>query len=213
MKTLSLTTALLTLLAIAQWSYAEIANWDFHHQEYFTRYTTHGELIHGHEFGLVKNPGDCSKDILYISWSAYDPEIKQFTGQNAIITFTIDGQEIQQNVPLLTAYEWIPGGLTLLAFTNVRASQRLLRLMEEGESLELAISAPQGLRDMLEDKSDRFSLVGFKAARDNARKLCAAAGETGLPAISAPTRGPYLGSLINRRSTLVCIHEKHALLQ
>ena len=135
-------------------------------------YSAHGEAVYGHKFGFVKTAGHCQSDILYINWSTPEGAVKEFEGVDATINFNVDGERFQLKVPLLSTFEYLPNVLTLVTFSNYQAGGRMIDLLKHGRSIEVAINSPVELRQLMDVRSDSFSLEGFADARGEALRSC-----------------------------------------
>ena len=63
------------------------------------RYSTHGQVVHGHRFGFVKPPGQCDTDVLWLSWSSHNEEALSVKGADATFAADVDGTKFKMEVP------------------------------------------------------------------------------------------------------------------
>ncbi|MDH5181780.1 MAG: hypothetical protein OEZ39_01345 [Gammaproteobacteria bacterium] len=148
-----------------------VGNWSITEQERIVRYIVNGTLVHGHEFGFIKNRKDCSKDILWISFSSYDENVKKYVGQDALLRFQAGETKFQLALNYLTSFNFT-NTLIVTAFTNLIASEKLVNLLQNSRQIEVSIAGPDELVKTFDIKQDTFNLQGFTAARDKAREIC-----------------------------------------
>ncbi len=135
-------------------------------------YAAHGETVHGHQFGFLKNAGHCDQDMLYITWSTSESKVSELQGVEATINFNLDGERFQLELPLLRTFEFHPGVLSRLIFSNFPASDGFIELLKRGQSIEVAINSPSELRQLMDVQMDSFNLEGLADARSEAMRTC-----------------------------------------
>jgi hypothetical protein len=149
----------------------EYKDWSVSTQDGIIRYIANGSSVHGHQFGFIKKAKNCDQDLLWISWSTYKKGVERFKGTSAIFQLSVGNAKVQIEVPLLTVYEVNPL-LTLAAFTNFAAGEKLIALLGNGVKIQVTIIAPNDLVGKFDIVTDIFSLDGFSAARSKAKDLC-----------------------------------------
>lgn len=146
-------------------------DWSVNTQDTLVRYITNGNTIHGHQFGFIKRADNCNQDILWLSWSTYEKGMEDFKGSDATVQFSVDGTQFQIEISLLHVYEFTPV-LTVVAFTNFVAGEKLISLLKKGHKIETAIISPKELANKFDIPTDSFSLIGFTASRIKAKEFC-----------------------------------------
>jgi uncharacterized protein len=135
------------------------------------KYMTHGSAVHGHEVALVKRPGDCSQDALWISWSTYEAGTVAFEGTDVRFNLDVDGTKFNLDVPLVSSTKVSPT-LTILTFYRYPIDEKLITAFGKGNRINVSIGSPKELLDLIDIPSDSFSLNGFVANRLKAGELC-----------------------------------------
>lgn len=163
----------------------EYKNWQVKTHEDFISCITHGQVVHGHEFGILKKRGNGNQNLLYISWSASGKGFVEYQGKDAELRFNIDGLiRRQATIPLLSAIEPYPGR-TIGVFTNLAVGENFISLLKSGHKLEVTIHGPDELVNTLDITSDTFSLDGFTATLLKAQEFCELTGQGESSAIHA----------------------------
>ena len=135
-------------------------------------YVTDGNDTPGHDFGFIKSPGSCSKDTIWLSWSTTGKKgIELFEGELVLIRFTIDDIEFQYKVPLSYS-QYISEFLTIITFTDVEVSDRMISLLKRGTKVNITIVPPEKMVSKFDIFSDSFSLKGFTASMLKASEFC-----------------------------------------
>lgn len=172
---LSLLAILFGLMA-ANLVYANEQSWNFKDwhvssQNGIVRYIANGTTVHGHQFGFIKKAKNCNQDLLWISWSTHEKGVDRFKGSYATLQLSVGDTKFQIEVALLTVYE-VNRLLTLVAFTNFVAGEKLISLLETGDNIQVTIISPNELVSKFDIVTDTFSLKGFSAVRSKAKKFC-----------------------------------------
>lgn len=135
------------------------------------RYTTHGTVVYGHEFGFVKKPKRCEVDELWLSLSTTDVRIKQLIGSEVAFLIDVDGIEFKIRANLWHAGKYHPlSGLIIAYFGNYIADPEYIELFKIGKNIEIRIIG--SAKKFFDLPFDEFSLVGFAAARREALNSC-----------------------------------------
>ncbi len=177
MKKSTLTFIILSafFIATAQFVYAgkswEYKHWSVSSYDDFVRYIAHGDTVYGHQFGFLKKSGNCDSNILWISVSTPDKDLKLFEGINATIQIKIDETQFQAELSILAVSKITPS-LSTIAFSNFLAGEKFIALLEKGQKAEITILAPDELLNKLDITTDTFSLKGFTATMLKAKEFC-----------------------------------------
>ncbi len=148
----------------------EYKDWSVSTDSETVLYSTNGNTIHGHKFRLIKQVGQCDRDLLLITWSTHEKGLENFKGSNAIFQFQIGNTWLQRESLLRLVGNLTPY-LTLASFGLV-ADEKLISLLEKGHALEATIIAPEELAGKFDIPEDSFSLDGFIAAKLKSREFC-----------------------------------------
>ncbi|HAQ33597.1 MAG TPA: hypothetical protein DCP05_05805, partial [Rhodospirillaceae bacterium] len=148
----------------------EYKDWSVSTDSETVHYAANGNTVHGHKFRLIKQVGQCDRDLLLITWSTHEKGLENFKGSNATFQFKIGNTWLQRESMLglvgnLTPY------LTLANFGLV-ADKKLISLLEKGHAIEAIIIAPEELAGKFDIPEDSFSLDGFIAAKLKSREFC-----------------------------------------
>jgi hypothetical protein len=120
-------------------------------------------------FGLIQRDHECNGDLLWMEWSTQDREAPK-TGSEVGIRLEIDGTVGQVAADVLATRRI--GPITIFVMTNFVVGERLLDLLEHGQTLKVRLIAPAELVEHLDVAEDSFSLVGFSQAREAAHAAC-----------------------------------------
>jgi TPR repeat protein len=148
----------------------EYKDWSVSTDSETVLYSTNGNTIHGHKFRLIKQVGQCDRDLLLITWSTHEKGLENFKGSNAIFQFQIGNTWLQRESLLRLVGNLTPY-LTLASFGLV-ADEKLISLLEKGHALEATIIAPEELAGKFDIPEDSFSLDGFIATKLKSREFC-----------------------------------------
>jgi hypothetical protein len=154
-------------------SFWEHMDWSVARLGEFVRYTTHGSVVHGHEFGFLLRSGDC-REALWLSWSTYDEGIYELSGERARIELELDGTLGVLSAPLGLVRELTPQlpMTKVMVFSNVLLRPEFMRELEKGRDLDVRVVGPDEMLKVLDVSEDQFSLMGFTATRLKAREWC-----------------------------------------
>jgi len=133
-------------------------------------YFTHGTTVWGHEFGFYKNLSRYNEDILWLTFSSSDENVKDFIGKDAVVALDIDGEIIKVTLNMLTA--GTIGFTHVMYFSNWLAGEQLIDALEKGQSVKVQILEPKEIEVLLDIKEDIFDLNGFENARKKALEIC-----------------------------------------
>ena len=147
----------------------EEAAWRISNISGLVRYTAHGTVVHGHKFGFVKMAGRCNVDLLWLTWSSFNPEVMKLVGSEVTFLIDVDGTTFKIGVNLDSTSTLIPF-TTIALFTNFVAGPDFIELLSLGEKIGITISGPA--RELFDLPHDEFSLAGFAVARQKAKKAC-----------------------------------------
>ena len=150
-------------------SLSEDAAWQVSTNSGHVRYSTHGTTVRGHQFGFVKLARRCDDDILWLSWSSDDPQVKRLIKSKVKLLIDVDGISFRIGVDLTTASSLIPL-TTVVLFTNFLAGPTFVDLLNRGKKIGITISEPAS--QLFDLPHDEFSLAGFAVARQQAKKTC-----------------------------------------
>ena len=151
----------------------ERGDWSVHRIGEFVRYTTHGSVVHGHEFGFLLRSGDC-REVLWLSWSTYDEGIYELSGERTRFELELDGTPGVLTAPLGMVRELTPGlpMTKVMVFSDVLLRPEFMRELEKGRDLDVRVVGPDEMLKVLDVSEDQFSLMGFTATRLKAREWC-----------------------------------------
>lgn len=135
-----------------------------------TFYKTHGEVVHGHEFGFFKPDDSCSADVLWLTFSTYESGLDVFEGEEIRLKLSANDQSIKLSVPMLGIAEL--GSMEILLFSNWLAGPTLISFLEKHQGLTISIIGPQEIVEQLDITEDYFNLDGFADQRNDAYRRC-----------------------------------------
>lgn len=133
-------------------------------------YLTNGTVKGNHEFGFFKDPGICQDDVLWLTFSSPNEDVVNFKEHGVVVTLRIDKKDFILR-PVMT-YVGKMDSAYIMMFTNWVPSTKVIRALEKGRFLKLKITGPATFESLLDIKEEDFSLMGFKATRRKARKIC-----------------------------------------
>ncbi|WP_018231246.1 hypothetical protein [Thioalkalivibrio thiocyanodenitrificans] len=151
----------------------EHRDWSVDRLGELVRYTTHGSVVHGHEFGFLLRPGDC-REVLWLSWSTYDDGVYELSGERTRFQLELDGMRGMLSAPLGLVEELTPmlPMTKVMVFSDVLLRPEFMRELEKGQGLEVRVIGPDEMLRVLDVAEDQFSLMGFTATRLKAREWC-----------------------------------------
>ena len=162
-----LVTILVSILSVA--SYAE-DGWTVENDRMYTNGTT----VHGHKFGYFKDKEYCGNDLIYLQWSTYEDDLKEFRGVDAKIAIRINGEdEVIEVMPsTLMSTAKFPVLMTIGDFRTILYSKELSKNIRESQSIEFTFVGPEDLTGKLDIKSDTFDTTGLAVAYSQFDNSC-----------------------------------------
>jgi len=162
-----LVTILVSILSVA--SYAE-DGWTVEKDRIYT----HGSTVHGHKFGYFKDKEYCGNDLIYLQWSTYEDDLKEFRGVDAKIAIRINGEdEVIEVMPsTLMSTAKFPVLMTIGDFRTILYSKELSKNIRESQSIEFTFVGPEDLTSKLDIKSDTFDTTGLAVAYSQFDNSC-----------------------------------------
>ncbi len=139
------------------------------HKERFF-YFARGQAVRGQEFGFFKDPADCSLDTLWLTLSSSRPGVNEYAGREVTLVVRVDGQDTPLSVPLVNVGS--SGFAYVLIFTNYQAEEDFLQSLAKGKQVNIRMTAPEPLRDLLDVRQEDFVLEGFDSSRRAAAAAC-----------------------------------------
>ncbi len=162
-----LTVLLVSILSVA--SYAE-DGWTVEKDTIYT----HGTTVHGHKFGYFKDKEYCGNDLIYLQWSTYEDDLKEFRGVDAKIAIRLNGKdEVVLVMPsTLMSTTKFPALMTIGIFKTILFSKELSKDIRESKSIEFTFVGPEDLVSKLDIKSDVFDTTGLSEAYSQFDNSC-----------------------------------------
>lgn len=134
-------------------------------------YMTKGATNSGNRFSLIKKKGNCSEDILSISWTTNIRSAQHLKGITADFEMNVDG--VFFNLPIdLTEASKLSSSSVRLTFSNFIVNEKLISFLENGNLIQARIVAPEKLNRQLDNPADMFNLEDFEDIRAKANKMC-----------------------------------------
>lgn len=136
------------------------------------RYTTNGEIVHGHEFGFIVYRSSCSTNILWLTISTNEKGLSEHIGDDVKISISVDGQlGAIIETPLASVYKFT-SSMDIALFTNFVASERFINALKKGKTVGFGIVGPKEISSKFDVPMENFSLSGFSAHHVKAKEAC-----------------------------------------
>jgi TPR repeat protein len=135
------------------------------------RFISHGLILYSHQFGFIKQSGNCDTDILWISWPAYDEKVKIFEGKEMTLKMDVDGTSFEIPIELLVLNTIFRDSM-IMNFTNSSGESQFTDLIKKGKKVTVSIVGPENFEEYLGALSPSFSLNGFIANQLKAKEFC-----------------------------------------
>ena len=128
-----------------------------------TRLITHGEIVWGHQFGFMKNLRFCDSDILLVSWSSgiSDGEMKKLEGEDVYFKIKIDSEELDEELQFTLMFAGEMFLLEVGYFGAIIKSEAFVEKLKESSRVELTVTGPKKLIDILDITTDSFKTKGL----------------------------------------------------
>lgn len=131
-----------------------------------------GNTVHGHKFGFIKDKGGrCDGHLLFITWSAYNPDLEKHEGEYAKILMLFDNHNTHTVAELIAAYKF-SDIMTIAMFGNVVMPEEFLNIIKESTKLTIIFPDSNKLSATLDIKKDTFDIKGFAQALQEAQSKC-----------------------------------------
>ncbi|MDC0423346.1 hypothetical protein OAL85_03605 [Methylophilaceae bacterium] len=152
----------------------EYKSWQVDKLGNIIRYTTHGNIVHGHRFGWFKKPNNCNIDTLYLSYSSShkNKNLLDKLKNRRILLKTIFPEaedKIFYMEPTIIGTNKL-GSMKIVTFTNFPQIPLLNTYMKKLDRIEISIEKP--FDSLFDIKSDEWSLQGYIAAKLKAKEIC-----------------------------------------
>jgi len=123
---------------------------------------THGKIIWGHEFGIVKIPDECEQNLLWLTISTYEKDLKSLKGKK--VEFEIKVDEKKYNLDLKIVYlSKFTTIMHIVLFEQVNLNSDFINILKKGKKLFLTIKESNEIAGKFDIKNEEFSLSGFVA--------------------------------------------------
>lgn len=134
-------------------------------------YTTHGTMVHGHQFGFAMQRRQCEAEELWLSWSSDNPDVVKLVGTEVMLLIDVDGAKFKIRINLEFAQEFFPGSRMIIAsFEGIDTVPEFIDLLSQSKKIGITISGPGS--QFFDLPHDEFYLAGFAVARHQAKKTC-----------------------------------------
>tara|TARA_B100001059_G_scaffold179984_1_gene180704 strand:+ start:43 stop:633 length:591 start_codon:yes stop_codon:yes gene_type:complete len=149
-------------------------DWEVDKMGDIIRYSTYGEVIHGHRFGWLKTVGSCEHDNLYVTYSSTYGNIN------------ILGKLKKNNMPLKVifpqekglSFQIFPeiiglnglGSLQIVTLSNFGKAEVMDAYLSKLNSIIIDIEDPY--KSLFDVAFESWSLDGYIAAKLKAKELC-----------------------------------------
>lgn len=137
----------------------------------YIRLITHGNNVHGHQFGFLIPKADCDASIFWLSLSTYEKGLKDHLEELVSFHLSIDDYETDISLPL-TVVDSLTSFSDIAVFTNNSASTELIEHLKIGKEISVDITAPKAIVNKFDITTETFSLSGFTANELKAREAC-----------------------------------------
>ena len=139
-----------------------------------TRLITHGDIVWGHQFGLMKNLRFCDSDILLVSWSSgiSDGEMKKLEGEDVYFKIKIDGEELDEELQFTLMFAGEMLSLEVGYFGAIVESDSFIDQLKKSSRVELTITKPKKLLKILDIKTDSFKTEGLNESYSLLNNSC-----------------------------------------
>jgi len=150
-------------------------DWEVDRYNNIVRYSTHGNIVHGHRFGWIKKAGNCDTDILAttISTKKINKErLYDFKGESIDLRINFPQAEGEDpaiiNTDLIDVFDFAT--LKIAFFGNFIQGQMFDSLMAYFNTIKVEVTNPHKI--YFDIPSDEYSLNGYVAAKLKAKELC-----------------------------------------
>ncbi|MBO1926737.1 hypothetical protein J3998_04040 [Thiomicrorhabdus sp. 6S2-11] len=121
--------------------------------------STNGKAVHGHSFGIMMPKGSCNKNILVLSLSSTEEDVRTLLNKEVSFEFKAYHRTYPAKIKLIYINDSLP--ITkILGFNFVQLSDEFIEDLKYGEELSVEIMDNYGLFGF---KEEFFSLNGFVA--------------------------------------------------
>jgi len=151
-------------------------DWTVDKLDNLVMYATHGTAVHGHKFGWMKKAGNCSEDILYLTFSTTHEEknVLDKLKNNRLpikVTFPeVDGISHVMMAELLSVSDF--ASMKVVTLSNVLKDPVFDLYMGGLYQIEIEIDSPY--KYVFDIPVDNWSLDGYIAAKVKAEEMCEA---------------------------------------
>ena len=150
-------------------------DWEVDKYNNIVRYSTHGNIVHGHRFGWIKKAGNCDTDILATTISTQKnnkDRLNDLKGENINLRINFpqaDGEDpVIINTDLISIFGF--ANLKIAFLGNFIQGQMFDSLMAYFNTIRIEVTNPHKI--YFDIPSDEYSLNGYVAAKLKAKELC-----------------------------------------
>ena len=150
-------------------------DWEVDKYNNIVRYSTHGNIVHGHRFGWIKKAGNCDTDILATTISTQKnnkDRLNDLKGENINLRINFpqaDGEDaVIINTDLISIFGF--ANLKIAFLGNFIQGKVFDSLMAYFNTIRVEVTNPHKI--YFDIPSDEYSLNGYVAAKIKAKELC-----------------------------------------
>ena len=152
-------------------------DWTVDKLDNLVMYATHGTAVHGHKFGWIKKAGNCSEDILYLTFSTTHEKnvLDKFKNNRLPIKVTfpeVDGISHVMMAELLSVSDF--ASMKVVTLSNVLKDPVFDLYMGGLYQIEIEIEIDSPYEYVFDIPVDNWSLDGYIAAKVKAEEMCEA---------------------------------------
>jgi hypothetical protein len=141
------------------WKYKK---WEVSNKNNLIRSITHGQMVWGHEFGIIRSKQKCNQNLLWLTWSTYEKNLEKYKGKEVEFLIKIDKTSFNIKADIKTVFQF-SSLMDVALFTNFVINDNFINLLKKGSTMEISIVSPQEIAKQFDIKNEIFSLDGFVA--------------------------------------------------
>jgi hypothetical protein len=135
--------------------------WEVKDRGNFLLSSTQGEVVWGHQFGVLTPKNNCGANYLWLSLSTSEKGIEELKGQQIPVEIRVDKDIYQTTLEVQTLFQM--GSTTVVGFNPFLLNKSFLENLKKGRELFVKIEDEGGFSNMFDIKEESFSLRGFTA--------------------------------------------------
>lgn len=151
----------------------KFGNWTVESFSEHVSYSANGSEIHGNRFGFARIRGNCDQNLILMTKSSHNNDIKKFKDQTASFGFAFPDTREGGEMPVeFIAHHNFTSDLVVIIFSNTVVTGEFLQQIGVNSRVLIKLEQPKELATMMDREIEEFKLNGYQEASKLSLKMC-----------------------------------------